>query len=132
MGALVAMLLLAWLWHDVLMGEFYRTHSPLLRESPLIRVVLLGYVVLAALMAVIYPKGYEGGRPWIEGLRFGLYMGLLATLPRGIVMYAVDGSHTGLLIAVDAAWHLAEQGAGGVVIALIHGGNGPVTTENYN
>lgn len=61
------------------------------------------------LVAVIYPVGYEGGVPWREGLRFGLLMGVLFTLPGGLVI-------------VDAAWHRVEQGAGGIGVALVHGG----------
>ncbi len=126
---LVAMMFLSGLWHGLLMHDFYEAHSPLMREAPLMRIIGLGYFLLGTLMAVIYPKGYEGGSPWLEGVRFGMYMGLLFTLPRGLILYGAEGSHTGLVVVVDAAWHLVEQGVGGIVIALVHGGRDDGSAE---
>ena len=123
--SMAAMSALAALWHGWLLHAFYSEHMPLLRQTPVLRLIGLGYFVLALVMAVIYPKGYEGGSPWFEGLRFGALMGVLFTLPRGLVLYGAEGSQTGTLLAVDAAWHLAEQGVGGLVIAWIHGGEAP-------
>ena len=122
--AMVVMGALAALWHGWVLHDFYVAHSPLRRETLLLRLMGLGYFVLAVMMAVMYPKGYEGGTPWSEGLRFGAFMGVLFTLPRGLVLYGAEGCHTGTLLVVDAAWHLVEQGAGGLVIALVHGGTG--------
>ena len=84
---LAVMMFLSGLWHGLAMRDFYATHSPTLREVPLLRIIGLGYFLLGVLMAVIYPKGYEGGFPWLEGVRFGMFMGLLFTLPRGLVLY---------------------------------------------
>ena len=91
------------------------------RDVPLMRIAALGYVLLALLMAHVYPKGYAGGAPASEGLRFGAFIGLIATLPRSLVLYAMEGGHTGTLVIVDASWHIVEQGIGGLVIALLHG-----------
>lgn len=129
---LVAMMLLSGLWHGMIMSDFYEAHSPTMRQVPLMRIIGLGYFLLAALMAVIYPKGYEGGVGWLEGARFGAYMGLLFTLPRGLVLYGAEGCHTGLLVVVDAAWHLVEQGVGGVVIGLVHGGDAKDPSAELN
>ncbi|MDA0333632.1 MAG: hypothetical protein O2782_00510 [bacterium] len=123
-AGLAVMLVLSALWHGLLMHDFYAAHSPTLRETPLLRLIGLGYFILAIVMVVIYPKGYEGGPPWLEGLRFGMFVGILCALPMGLVSYGAEGCHTGLLVVVDSAWHLAEQGVGGVTIALIHGGSG--------
>lgn len=54
------MMLLSSLWHGLLMSDFYDAHSPTMRQVPLMRIIGLGYFLLATLMAVIYPKGYEG------------------------------------------------------------------------
>ncbi len=119
----VVMMVLFFLWHGQLMASFYADHAPMMRQTPLLRLIGLGYFVLAAVMAVIYPKGYEGGAPWLEGVRFGLFVGILYALPRGLVSYGAEGCHTGLAVVVDAAWHLAEQAVGGLVIGLVHGGH---------
>jgi hypothetical protein len=128
-AGLSVMVLLSGLWHGLLMQDFYAAHSPTLRETPLLRLIGLGYFVLTAIMVVLYPKGYEGGQPWLEGMRFGMFIGILYCLPRGLVLYGAEGCHTGLLVVVDAAWHLAEQGAGGIVIALVHGGRSATQEE---
>lgn len=120
--ALGVMCLLSAVWHAWAMAPFYAAHAPTLRPAPVLRLVGLGYFVLAVLMAVIYPKGYEGGGPWREGLRFGLLMGVLSTLPRELILYGAEGCHTGMLVVVEAAWHMVEQGAGGVAVAVVHGG----------
>ena len=115
------MLGLAAMWHRVLMADYYALHTSVARLEPLTGYIALAYLTLSVLMTLIYPKGYSGGSRWSEGLRFGLIIGLMYALPRGIVMYSVEGTHTGTLVLVDSAWHMVEQGAGGVVIALIHG-----------
>lgn len=118
----LVMLALWWLWHISFMAPLYVEHTAALpRELPLWRITVLGYVVLALLMAYLYPKGYSGGDPLVEGLRFGAVMGVLATLPRSLILYGVEGSHTGTLVIVDASWHIVEQSIGGLVIALLHG-----------
>ena len=122
--SMAAMVALSALWHGWVLHDFYLSHAPLRREVLLLRLMGLGYFILALMMTVIYPKGYEGGVPWVEGLRFGTLMGVLFALPRSLVLYGAEGAHTGTLVVVDAAWHLVEQGIGGVLIALVHGGDG--------
>ena len=117
----LVMLALWWLWHMSFMAPFYAEHIALPRDVPLTRITVLGYVLLAMLMAYLYPKGYAGSEPLAEGLRFGAVMGVLSTLPRSLILYGIEGGHTGTLVIVDAAWHIAEQGLGGLVIALLYG-----------
>ena len=51
---LAVMMFLSGLWHGLAMRDFYATHSPTLREVPLLRIIGLGYLLLSVLMAVIY------------------------------------------------------------------------------
>jgi len=81
----------------------------------------IGYVVLALLMAYVYPIGYKGGSALMVGLKFGAIMGLIWIVPHSIVMLGVEGTIPFQFIAVDGMWHLVEQGAGGVVIAMLYG-----------
>ncbi|MBT3342503.1 MAG: hypothetical protein HN712_13890 [Gemmatimonadetes bacterium] len=120
LSALV-MLALWWLWHMSFMATLYAEHTALPRDVPLTRITVLGYFLLALLMAYIYPKGYTGADPLAEGLRFGALMGVLSTLPRSLILYGIEGGHTGTLVIVDASWHIIEQGIGGLVIALLYG-----------
>ncbi|SVC95067.1 uncharacterized protein METZ01_LOCUS347921, partial [marine metagenome] len=44
------MMFLSGLWHGLAMRDFYVTHSPTLREVPLLRIIGLGYLLLGVLM----------------------------------------------------------------------------------
>ena len=115
------MLILGFLWHTVIMGDFYDTHlAAVARDEPMMPFVILGYLVLALLMAYMFPLGYKGGSAVTEGLRFGILIGLLWILPLQLVLHAL--LNTGLTGAlVDAGWHVVEQGVGGIIIAMVYG-----------
>ncbi len=122
LGGGAVMWLLGGAWHMMIMGTFYGKNSasvPL--EEPLMHWIILGYVILGLLMAYIYPKGFAGGGSVGEGLRFGAIVGLLWVLPHAVILHGVYYGATGKLILIDAAWHVVEQGVGGIVIALIYG-----------
>jgi hypothetical protein len=117
----VVMFLLAGLWHMVIMSDFYFSSDLNLREQPLMGYITLGYLVLALLMAYVYPKGYAGGAPVKEGLKFGVLFGLIWILPHSLALFGFSSATTGVQLIVDAIWHLVEQGSGGIVIALVYG-----------
>ena len=117
-ASFIVMFLLAGLWHMVIMADLYS--GPKTLEEPMLHFIALGYFVLALIMTYIYPKGYKGGKPVIEGLKFGILMGLLWILPLNLVLYGVMGG-SGTVIIVDVIWHVVEQGIGGIVIGLVYG-----------
>lgn len=125
-GSFVVMFVLSYVWHKLLMTNFYMAQSEAMeaschRAEPLIPFIALGYAVLACLMAYIYPKGVEGDNKLMNGLRFGAVMGLFWILPFQLVMHGVlTGFHLNVIV-VDSVWHIVEQGIGGVVIAYIYG-----------
>ena len=114
----VSMWALAGLWHKLIVANFYERATEATHEGT--GVIFLAYLVLGVLMAYMYPLGYKGGRPLAEGLRFGVVIGLLWVFPHELAM---AGAHGGSISYVfqNAAWHVAEQGAGGIVIGLVYG-----------
>jgi len=54
------------------------------------------------------------------GLKLGLLVGVLWVFPHALAM---AGAHDRSLVYVfkNAAWHLIEQGLGGIAIGLIYG-----------
>ena len=124
-AAAIVMVLLAGLWYEILMKDWYADHPGMseliLRAKPLLLYIGLGYLVLAALMAYIYPKGIEGTNKVINGLKFGALMGLLWIFPIHLVLYGVTEVFSLSVIGVDTLWHIVEQGIGGLIIALIYG-----------
>jgi len=113
----IGMWLLAGLWHEIIMAQFYTAETNASHAGT--GIIFTAYLVLGLLMAYLYPLGYKGGRPWLEGLRFGILIGILWVFPHELAM---AGAHSGPLPYVfkNAAWHMVEQGAGGIIVGLIY------------
>ena len=86
-GAGVVMFLLAGLWHSALMSDLYV--SDLSRAEPNMLLIGVSYLILALLMAHIYPKGIEGTNKIANGIKFGVVVGLIWVLPHALVLHAV-------------------------------------------
>ncbi len=113
----ITMWLLAGLWHEVIMAAFYTKETQATHEGT--GIIFLAYIVLGMLMAYIYPLGYKGGKPTIEGLKFGVVIGLLWVFPHELAMAGAHGESISYVIK-NAVWHMVEQGVGGIVIGLIY------------
>ncbi len=121
LASFAVMFSLSGLWYMVLMSGFYQRQSgALMREQFNFLFIVLGYIVLAFLMSLIYPAGYKGGSPAKEGLRFGVVIGLVAWFTTNLILHAV-WKNTLAAALVDSVWHVVEQGIGGIVIALVYG-----------
>lgn len=83
--------------------------------------VLIFILPISLIMAYMYPKGYEGGNPAVEGFRFGALIGLVMVLPLNILMGSMFGAKMGAAL-VDIPWHVIEEGMVGVAIAMVYGG----------
>jgi len=121
LAAGAVMLVLAAAWRFVLAGPFYAEHTAVLREVRLYDIIVLAYLVLGAMMTLMYPTGYAGGSPAMEGARFGAIIGIIWSLPHSLVEYAIQGTQSTILVLTEAAWHAVEQGVGGLVIGIIYG-----------
>jgi hypothetical protein len=119
-GTLV-MFLLGGLWHALLLKDFYAAQfGATARSEPAVFFSFLGYLSLAILMSLVFPAANKGGSALKEGSRFGTLMGLLSHLPFSLVFYANTTTYTLSHVLLDGAWHIVEQGMGGIVIALIY------------
>jgi hypothetical protein len=121
LAGFAVMFALSGLWYMVLMSKFYRAQDQgIMREQFNFLFLVLGYVVLAFLMSLIYPIGYKGGSLVKEGLRFGVLIGLVVWLTANLTLHGVL-NNTLASALVDSVWHIVEQGIGGIVIALVYG-----------
>ena len=111
------MWLLAGLWHQVILVNFY-AETGATHEGTL--VIFFTYLFLGFLMAYMFPLGYKGGRPLLEGLRFGVLIGVLWVLPNELIHAGAHGESL-LYPFQNAAVHVVEQGVGGVIIGFIYG-----------
>jgi hypothetical protein len=121
LAGFAVMFALSGLWYMVLMSKFYREQDQgIMRDQFNFLFIVLGYVVLAFLMSLIYPIGYKGGSPAKEGLRFGVLIGVVVWLTANLTLHGVL-NNTLASALVDSVWHVVEQGIGGIVIALVYG-----------
>ena len=106
------------LWHGGVMQAFYQSFSTN-PNAPVQWIIFLGYLILAALMAYLSPRLVrDGGHPLMNGLKLGLLLGFLWVTPHGVALAGAKGSPLSFF-AVDSAWHLVEQGIGGVVLMVV-------------
>lgn len=120
---LIVMFVLAWLGHTIIMESLFEA-SPMesiTREMPIIPGIAVAYLVMALLMAYMYPKGIEGSGVFGNGLRFGVLVGLLVSVPISLIMYSTLHGGTLTMVVAEGVWHMVEQGAGGVAIAYVYG-----------
>lgn len=76
--------------NEVLMASTYETVSHLFRPEADIKlwVIFVSYLFFAFFFTFIFSKGYEG-KGIMEGVRYGLYVGLMMFLPFSYISYAV-------------------------------------------
>ena len=113
----ITMWIVAGIWHNIIMANFYNKQHA---EHEDITLLIIAYLILAIFMSYLYPLFNKFKNRVLNGLLFGSIIGLLWVFPHDL---ALAGAHdTSLLYAIkNGAWHMVEQGIGGIVIALILG-----------
>lgn len=80
----------------------------------------VGYLIFAPVFVAIYAKGYEVGKSNIgQGLRYGIYMGLLIAISMNLGWYAV----LPIPVELSVYWVIAgmvEMIAAGITVSLIY------------
>lgn len=90
----VLFLIMDYVLHGILLGGLYAETAHLWRAPEALgRLAWIFWVVdalIAFLFVWLYTKGLETGKPWLgQGVRFGLAVGLIFSLPMGFSMYAM-------------------------------------------
>jgi hypothetical protein len=112
--------------HSVILKDF---REGVLRQHPNLPAIYGGILVLALLMTYLHSISYRGDSRVIAGLRIGILVALLWTIPGGLVRFGAQQGISMVAVLLDSAWHVIEEGLGGVVVALVYSGTkrGPET-----
>ena len=89
-ASFATMFILGYLGHVILLGEFFENNTGRIgnvnREVPLLGYIALGTFILSLMMSYIYPKGMESSNRVMEGLKFGVIMGIIWIVPHSIIL----------------------------------------------
>lgn len=123
LAAFVVMFALAGLFNTVIIVDFVQANIPagLLRNPPDMALIAGGYLLLALLMTIIYPRVVRQSSFFLlPGLVFGAAAGIGWQLPYAMVLHGAYVFPVEALF-IDTGWALVEQGAGGVAIGAVYG-----------
>jgi Zn-dependent protease with chaperone function len=113
------------LTHLVLFKDWLLNHPGLAgninRPEPMLQYTIAALLLLAFIMAYLYPKGMEGDNKIMQGLKFGIIISVLFFFPCNLIQYSMTTALSMKAILMDAVLHAVEQGLGGIVIALVYG-----------
>lgn len=120
----VVIAVLEFLIHGVLLADAYKETASVWRPEAAMQkrmwLFFVGNLIFAPVFALIYAKGYESGKGALaQGLRFGVYMGLLIGVSLIFGWYVVLPIKTALAVSWMVAGFV-EMVIAGVVVALVY------------
>ena len=118
----VLLQVIGYLIHEVMMGDTYEALASIFRPeeqmNEMMWMMMLSGVVVLFLFCWIFTKGYEGGGI-IEGVRYGVLMGVFLGLPTSLDAYVIYP----LTQYVATVWFVSAVvsfAIGGAVFAAIY------------
>jgi hypothetical protein len=117
-GGFIALVVVGLLWYTVVFASFYGDAILKTLQAATIMIIVVD-ILRALILAYVYPIGYKGGTPWLEGIRFGVVMGLVAGLPTGFFLSAFGQPMN--VAGMQLVFHVVQGAVLGVVVALIYG-----------
>jgi len=111
----IVMWIIGGLWHNLILPS---VNDNIEAHHDGLGITLIAYFILSFLMAYIYFLIYNGNFSVINGLKLGILIGILWVFPHGLTM---AGTHnTSIIYEIkNTAYHMFEQGIGGIVIGLV-------------
>ncbi|MGH9148673.1 MAG: hypothetical protein ACRD1Q_18330 [Vicinamibacterales bacterium] len=109
--------------NDIVLANIYAANQAVMRpEAQMTGMLPIGFVFLLLgflAFAYMYAKGYEGGSGLMEGMRFGLCVGILVT-GFGLIWQYVLYPITGPMAAAIIIDQLVESTFYGAIVGLIY------------
>ena len=102
--------------HGILLKDLYvkfaRLFLPMAMMNARMSYMLGGQALFALLLVFIYSQGYTGKKSVMEGIRYGIYVGLLLQLPKSLMAFAT---------AVYPGTLLIWWGVAGLIQTIVYG-----------
>ena len=116
----IAWFALGYVGHQFLLGRDYVAIEPIMRTKADMQAHLmfapLSGLILAAAIVWIYAQG-RSAKPWLgQGLRFGVAVWAIASVPQYIANYTIE-PWPGVFVIKILAWELVAALALGVLVA---------------
>jgi len=109
-------------WHFVLFKDLYHSFGIYNRADPIIPLGVLSMLVQGAVLALLYPRWYRGGSPAVEGIKFGLLLGVFLFSVSTLANAAkINVNSLGNFMAIQAAFHFLQFTAAGAAMGLAFG-----------
>ena len=118
----IVLFLLGGLFYGLIFKDFFAVQYAAISRpgEPLMWAIALGCLGEAFFLSLMYPKGYQGGSPVKEGFMFGIYAGMLMSVPWfffGVAMMNTTKKAVGL----DALIGVIMTIIACIVIAFVYG-----------
>jgi len=122
LGSFAVMFALAGIFNTLIIRHFVveNIQSTFLRDPPNMLLIAVGYLLLAFLMAYIYPRVLRTQTfSFLTAVGFGMVAGISWLLPYSLVLHGAY-NFPALALIIDTGWALIEQGLGGLVIGFTY------------
>lgn len=122
LGYIVLTFFIAATWHLVLFKSVYDELGIFTRKEPIIPLGVASVILQSVVFAYLYPRYTRGEHPALEGLKFGVVMGVFL----GSYAVLADGakfniSSLATWLGLESIYYLLQFSIVGVVFGLIYG-----------
>ena len=104
---------LGYLFHDVLLGEWFHAREPFARENFIIPYIAAAFAVHALIVAHLFPiyrAHYSNKSVWRVGLAFGWMMGVMFDALQGGIIEIATFQMPISVFFVDSGYHVFVEG----------------------
>jgi hypothetical protein len=120
MAVAMAMFALGFVGHQLLLGRAYAAIEPIMRSKSDMQAhmpfALINCLVFSAAFVWIYSQG-KSARPWLgQGVRFGVAIWAIASLPLYITNYVIE-PWPGVFVVKILAWEFVAAVVLGIIVA---------------
>lgn len=119
----IILFLLGWIIYGIIFADLFKTYFGHISRGEAdmkIWAIAVANFLQAFFMYLVYSKCYRGGSPFMEGIKFGILIGLLMGLPY-VFYYWAGAPVKAIGVIIDGSVMIFMYIVAGIVTGLIHG-----------